>query len=501
MALIEERRKQLDGIVSQMTANKETDKSIQMVVDDFKAKYGKLPTDEQAFPVYGTPPGYEGRPSPTSRQISDIAFGSYLPFITQRKPGQPLYGTPETPTKESVSPPGSAYAGTPKEGYKPPVATAEDKAAYEKLPDSYLAQELPKAGALALGALGKAAEGGEGIIKGTQNIIQEDFLPWARGLIKKAVPEGKIGPVPVPKKLESFGRSAKNVTGAPQPEGYTPRPVESSPSGRMPRGGEVVRTEQQNVAKQGWDKFRSNKTPEWDKMNLNNLDKDLIEFTEPGPRNAYSRLNFKEKEIIENELKNIDSNIHPTMRTGKTKVSAIDVGHPERMEGGITRPSNMDEIIAERLRLGDLAHEAYMDENRKLGEAYKEIQGMFDKSIKQHLSKEGLKDFNIALRISTRQHIMTNVFGEGTEKHVGQYDWTKVQKRLRNYPSSYIEKYFQEEASRDMYKIRDAGSFKTFVEKWPVMKYLIPAEFLNEVLGIKLPTPSVTHGGRAIFGG
>src|SRR5205085_585314 len=49
--LSEMRRTQLDEIVKQMTTNKESDKAIQMVVDDFKSKY----QNEEAYkhPVYG----------------------------------------------------------------------------------------------------------------------------------------------------------------------------------------------------------------------------------------------------------------------------------------------------------------------------------------------------------------------------------------------------------------------------------------------------------------
>lgn len=41
LTLNEADRKKLDGIVQQMTANKEADADIQFVVNDFKTKYGQ----------------------------------------------------------------------------------------------------------------------------------------------------------------------------------------------------------------------------------------------------------------------------------------------------------------------------------------------------------------------------------------------------------------------------------------------------------------------------
>src|SRR3990167_6155970 len=48
--LQENRRKQLDGIVGQMIAAKESDSSIQFVVDDFKKKYGDETVATQEAP-------------------------------------------------------------------------------------------------------------------------------------------------------------------------------------------------------------------------------------------------------------------------------------------------------------------------------------------------------------------------------------------------------------------------------------------------------------------
>ena len=42
--LKEENRKKLDGIVSKMVANKESDSDIQLLVEDFKSKYGEKKT-------------------------------------------------------------------------------------------------------------------------------------------------------------------------------------------------------------------------------------------------------------------------------------------------------------------------------------------------------------------------------------------------------------------------------------------------------------------------
>jgi hypothetical protein len=47
MELTEERRQELDGIVQRMLRNNESDQNIRAVVDDFKSKYGTLPTKEK----------------------------------------------------------------------------------------------------------------------------------------------------------------------------------------------------------------------------------------------------------------------------------------------------------------------------------------------------------------------------------------------------------------------------------------------------------------------
>lgn len=313
------------------------------------------------------------------------------------------------------------------------------------------AQDIGVGKALEVG--GKLAGKGAGMVAKKIPIIKG--LPWIRDF-----PEYKIP--------QRFSKSAKNVLNAPQD--FTPGEIKASPSGRMPRGGEVVAKQQKDIADQAWAKFKGNKTPSWSKMNLNNLDKEIIDFTEPGDRGAFNQLDFKEKEIILNEIKNIDSNIHPQMRAGRTQVSARDVGHPERMEGNITRPASMDEMTSERLRIGDLKHKAYQDGNGKLAKAYGEMQEMFDRSIKEHLSPQGVKDFNNALRISTRKHILTNVFGEGAEKSPGEYDWKKVHDRLRSYPAAYLEKYFPEEVGH-MWKIRDATTFQIYINDHPAKAF------------------------------
>jgi len=43
MELTEERKQQLDGIVEQMRRNNASDQEVQLIVDDFKSKYGSLP--------------------------------------------------------------------------------------------------------------------------------------------------------------------------------------------------------------------------------------------------------------------------------------------------------------------------------------------------------------------------------------------------------------------------------------------------------------------------
>ena len=47
MELTEERRQELDGIVERMLRKNESDQNIQAVVDDFKSKYGTLPSKEK----------------------------------------------------------------------------------------------------------------------------------------------------------------------------------------------------------------------------------------------------------------------------------------------------------------------------------------------------------------------------------------------------------------------------------------------------------------------
>lgn len=72
--LPEERRKQLDGIVGQMIANKETDANIQFVVDDFKKKYSKqeglLIEQKKQMPILTNEQGGFGT------ALKDVAVGA-----------------------------------------------------------------------------------------------------------------------------------------------------------------------------------------------------------------------------------------------------------------------------------------------------------------------------------------------------------------------------------------------------------------------------------------
>ncbi len=49
LTLNETDRKKLDGIVQQMTANKEADADIQFVVNDFKTKYGQKKKSKRTY--------------------------------------------------------------------------------------------------------------------------------------------------------------------------------------------------------------------------------------------------------------------------------------------------------------------------------------------------------------------------------------------------------------------------------------------------------------------
>jgi hypothetical protein len=73
--LKEENRKKLDGIISQMVANKESDSDIQLLVDDFKSKYGeKKNPAENASPI-GTQTskrGFEPFQSPVDTKTPSV---------------------------------------------------------------------------------------------------------------------------------------------------------------------------------------------------------------------------------------------------------------------------------------------------------------------------------------------------------------------------------------------------------------------------------------------
>jgi len=58
--LREENRKKLDGIINQMIANKESDSDIQLLVEDFKSKYGEKKNPVQTVAPTGTKPSKTG---------------------------------------------------------------------------------------------------------------------------------------------------------------------------------------------------------------------------------------------------------------------------------------------------------------------------------------------------------------------------------------------------------------------------------------------------------
>jgi hypothetical protein len=71
--LKEGNRKKLDGIVSKMVANKESDSDIQLLVEDFKSKYGEKKNEVQ--PVL-----------PTGTQPSKRGFEPFLPQVPTKSP-------------------------------------------------------------------------------------------------------------------------------------------------------------------------------------------------------------------------------------------------------------------------------------------------------------------------------------------------------------------------------------------------------------------------------
>jgi GNAT superfamily N-acetyltransferase len=71
--LKEENRKKLDGIVSQMVANKESDSDIQLLVEDFKSKYGEKKNHIQNV-------------SPIGTQTSKRGFEPFLPQVPTETP-------------------------------------------------------------------------------------------------------------------------------------------------------------------------------------------------------------------------------------------------------------------------------------------------------------------------------------------------------------------------------------------------------------------------------
>jgi hypothetical protein len=106
--LDEQNRSKLDGIVSQMQANNESDEDIQFVVNDFKSKYGtspKQPTSSQGaengVSKFIAPQQSGGSTSvPTSTQS---AFGETVKQIGKPQPTEPKLKAEQIRTLKSFA--------------------------------------------------------------------------------------------------------------------------------------------------------------------------------------------------------------------------------------------------------------------------------------------------------------------------------------------------------------------------------------------------------------
>lgn len=86
IVLKDEDRQKLDGIVSQMTSNKESDETIQLLVDDFKSKYGIKKKEENGILSKNGTENISPSTSPlTSEEVANNVF-SFDKFRTKKSP-------------------------------------------------------------------------------------------------------------------------------------------------------------------------------------------------------------------------------------------------------------------------------------------------------------------------------------------------------------------------------------------------------------------------------
>jgi hypothetical protein len=368
------------------------------------------------YPVYGTPPGTEGRPSPTPRQIIDATFGQFLPFITQRQPGQPLYGTPTTPTKESVSPPGSAYQGTPKEGYKPPIATAKERATYAKLPESYLAQELPKAGILALSApniVRTAPRVAKEIVRGAT-----EHLPVE--IPSTPTPKIKIPPITRRGKVEA---AVKAIGGRLEPS------LAGESAGEQL---EIGSKEAKNVAEQMFETAKSaTKDVSFIGEDYKGVDKAIDEIKGSGD---YKLLTGQQKRDVNNAIRYAKEQTKRSINLSRgrwTEEQAEDFAKQVESQFGVPSPPETSFETSEGLRR-DLATKAYNEARSPVGRLIKKLHNAVEDAqetaVKRQLGadSEAFQNWKNA-----RNFYSKNVFGEGEEaKLLSRFQKMSAEKRV-----------------------------------------------------------------------
>lgn len=457
--------------------------------------------------VYGVPPGYEGIPSPTTGEIVkgvyDVGKGivkGTIPFITPRKPGQPLLETP--------APLGSAYTGhvvkprasdfdrgplgtEPETGWEPPKpSTPEQRRQFQKeQPAPYIPPELMKGGLLVLGGMGTVAragkEAGTGMWGGAKAVAKK-YAGEIEGAVEK-------GPSILPSWLRrgpgSFKTKAEEVfTGV-----KGPYEVEKGATTGLRKGAEKSMGELTNVEQQLYKKAEG-LTPKGQKVNFENFTENLNKFEET---TTFGRLKPPEKVEIRNVIKQIRKEISPSARGGRTQIT------PEELEdimqtgtgefaggtGQVRMPGTFEQARATRSWLSEESAKSFQRGDKVKGIAYRDLKNTLEKDLEKSVGKDTWSAWKEADSFKTRKHIMDEVFGREVERRPGQYDFRKIKNRINGIPTERFKAAgFSNEEIKGLHKISDTGTFRMLVENHPSLKLVAPLAILQ---GFGIPVPGL----------
>lgn len=327
----------------------------------------------------------------------------------------------------------------------------------------------------------------EEVLKGGVRLVGKTIPPLARTV-------GKVIP-------ESFKTTAKKVF-----EGIKgPYSVEEGVTVGLRKGAEKSMGELQNVEKQLYDKA-GGLTTKGQKVNFESTTKGLNEFEQT---DIFGRLKPPEKAQMRSTINQIRKEISPGARTGKTTLSPqemediIQTGTGEFIQGGgeVRLPGTFTQARATRSWLSEESYKAFQKGDKNLGIAYQNLKNTIEKDLEKSVGTDTWSAWKEADAFKTRKHLMDEIFGQQAEIKPGKYEFAKVKKNIKDIPTQRFEVAgFSKEDINALHQISDVGKFRTYVETHPLLKAIIPIEALNEILGLKLPMPSVTRAGRYILG-